>query len=229
MLEIIVQNGKEAIAAEKLGADRLELVSAMGEDGLTPSYGTIKQVLKSVNVPVQVMIRPHGYYYNYGESDMEAILDDIKLVLELGGNRIVFGSLTEDKKVHEKNIEKVIKTFPEIDITFHRAFDDIPHQHDAYKTLIKYKRNVKRILTSAGEIGCVVGKYKLKELVRISKKMNGPIIMPGAEDLGAETIKEVHKTVGAQQYHVGPTVRLNESYANGYDKAKIDYIINALK
>lgn len=229
MLEIIVQNRKEAIMAEKFGADRVELVSAMREGGLTPSYGAIKQVLNSVSIPVQVMIRPHSYYYNYGKSDMEIITDDIKKVLELGGNRIVFGTLTEGKKVNEKNLEKIINISSELDITFHRAFEDILFQHEAYKTLSKYKKNVKRILTSAGAVGCVEGKYKLRELVKLSQKIGGPIIMPGAEDLGAETINRVHETVDAQQYHVGPTVRINESYANDFDKKKIDYIINVLK
>lgn len=220
-LEIIVQNKEEAIMAEKLGADRLELVSAMLEDGLTPSYGTIKQVLHSVNIPVQVMIRPHSYYYTYKDVDLEIICEDVKKVLELGGDKIVFGALTEDNKIDERVLQKVIDLDPNLDITFHRAFDDIASLEEAYLTLSKYKNNIKRILTSAGEVGCVEGKYKLKELVELSKKYNGPEIMPGAADLGPETIEEVHQTVGAKLYHVGPTVRFGLSYANEFNPESI--------
>lgn len=70
LIEVIVQNDEEAIEAEKLGADRLELVAAIQEGGLTPSYGTIKQVLHSVRIPVSIMIRPHSYHYVYNQTDL---------------------------------------------------------------------------------------------------------------------------------------------------------------
>src|SRR5699024_3398784 len=113
---------------------------------------------------------------------------------------------------------------PELNITFHRAFDEVKCMEEAYITLTKYKKNVKRILTSAGAVGCIKGKENLKKLVLLSKEKMGPFIMPGAEDLGPETIKEVHETVGAKYYHVGPTVRINSSYSNNFDPEKINAI-----
>src|SRR5690625_6277346 len=86
-IEVIVQNGAEAIAAERLGADRLELVSAIQEGGLTPSYGTIKQVLESVSIPVYIMVRPHSYHYDYQENEMQFINDDVKNIMKLGGTK----------------------------------------------------------------------------------------------------------------------------------------------
>src|SRR5699024_616680 len=115
-LEVIVQNGEEAKIAERFDADLLELVSAMEEDGLTPSYGVMKQVINSVSIPVQVMIRPHAYGYNYNDTDLEIIREDIKKVLELGGKRIVFGTLTKEKKVDEYVLKEIIKLHPELNI-----------------------------------------------------------------------------------------------------------------
>lgn len=73
-IEAIVLNEEDAKTAEAYGADRLELVSAIAEGGLTPSYGTIKQVVKSVQIPVMVMVRPHSYHYNYQQSEWATLL-----------------------------------------------------------------------------------------------------------------------------------------------------------
>ena len=126
-IEVIVQNGEEAEQAEKMGANRLELVSAISEGGLTPSYGTIKQVLRKVSIPVYVMIRPFSYHYYYQRDDLEIIYEDIRKVIELGGTNIVFGTLNKDHTVNEEVLESIINIAPDVEITFHRAFDRQHH------------------------------------------------------------------------------------------------------
>src|SRR5690625_2545628 len=121
-IEVIVQNGAEAIAAERLGADRLELVSAIQEGGLTPSYGTIKQVLASVSIPVYIMVRPHSYHYDYQENEMQIIHEDVKNILQLGGNKIVFGSLNADLTINEAQLASVINISMDLMFTIHCSF-----------------------------------------------------------------------------------------------------------
>ncbi|WP_221565970.1 copper homeostasis protein CutC [Alkalihalobacillus sp. TS-13] len=228
VLEVIVQNGQEAVQAEKLGADRIELVSAIQEGGLTPSYGTIKQVLESVSIPVQVMIRPHSYHYCYTDGDLKIIREDIRKVLSLGGARIVFGALTKDNRIDEQILDTIIGTYPQLDITFHRAFDEVHSLDEAYESLIKYKMNVKRILTSGGEKSCIEGKWKLRKLVHIAKKMNGPDIMPGA-GLTLDNIQGIHETVNANQYHFGKAVRIDQSFRNTFDEDVVKLIQKTLR
>ena len=50
----------EALAAEKRGADRIELCDNLNEGGTTQSYGTIKIALKKFNIPVFPIIRARG-------------------------------------------------------------------------------------------------------------------------------------------------------------------------
>ncbi|GAA0443534.1 MAG: copper homeostasis protein CutC [Bacillota bacterium] len=226
-LEVIVNNGIEAIQAEALGADRLELVSAINEGGLTPSYGTIKQVLNSVSIPVQVMIRPHSYHFCYSNNDMEIICADIEQLLDLGGNRIVFGALTEDNKVDTTILEKVITIDSSLDITFHRAFDETASLTDAYRTLNNYK-NVKRVLTSGGAANCDNGKEMLKKLVEMEADLNGPKIMPGS-GLTPYNIKEIHDAVQADNYHFGKAVRIDNDFKYGFDKASMEQIKQIVK
>ncbi|HLS60825.1 MAG TPA: copper homeostasis protein CutC [Virgibacillus sp.] len=226
-IEVIVQNGAEAIAAERLGADRLELVSAIQEGGLTPSYGTIKQVLASVSIPVYIMVRPHSYHYDYQENEMQIIHEDVKNILQLGGNKIVFGSLNADLTINEAQLASVINISKDLLITFHRAFDETPSVIDAYRTLTTYHDQVKTILTSGGMSNCLKGKQQLTELVAESRKQKGPQIMPGA-GLSVENIEEIHQTVQASHYHFGKAVRVNQSFHEGFAEDNLKRIRQAI-
>ena len=224
LLEVIVQNAKEAVEAEKLGAGRLELVSAINEGGLTPSYGTIKRVLESVSIPVQVMIRPHSQNFFYDESELETILEDVRNVLNLGCYGIVFGSLNKDSTVDEKTLEKIIQLSDNLDITFHRAFDEIDQQLRAYRVLNNYNNQVKRILTSGGSDNCLEGIEDLKNLVQFSRELEGPSILCGG-GLNPENIKEIHQVVSSNEYHFGRGVRKNQSFAHGFKKEAFERIM----
>lgn len=227
-LEVIIQNGEEAIQAEKVGADRLELVSAMTEGGLTPSYGTVKQVMRCTTLPVYVMIRPHSYGYFYNDVDQEIMLDDIQKVTKLGGTGIVIGALTKEGSVDEKFIQEVIEKFPDLTITFHRAFDEVNCQVEAYQTLAKYKKNIKYILTSGAAANCLAGKSQLRKLINRSVEIDGPKIMPGS-GLSVENIQEIHSDVKANHYHFGKAVRVDQSFSNSFDPtalSKIREILN---
>jgi len=215
-IEVIVQHATEAVEAEKLGVDRLELVSAIDEGGLTPSSNVINEVLRRVTIPVQVMIRPHSNSFHYDETDMNEVLSSIKRVVDMGGNRIVFGAITKDGTIDEKAIEKVISAYPELDITFHKAFDEVINQTEAYTILEKYPQ-IKRILTSGGTDHCVEGKNQLKKLVELSMAKKGPSIMPGA-GLDPENIASIDTDVQANQYHFGKAVRERTSYDYSFSK-----------
>ncbi|MDL4842101.1 copper homeostasis protein CutC [Aquibacillus rhizosphaerae] len=226
MIEVIVQNAEEAMEAERLGVDRLELVSAIKEGGLTPSYATIKQVLNSVSIPVQIMIRPHSYNFTYRQGDKEIIYEDIRNVLYLGGKGIVFGALNDDHTIDEETLIEVIEISSELDITFHRAFDEISSQIEGYQLLCKYKEQVKRVLTSGGKRTCEEGKNNLIELIKIANQTDGPSILAGS-GLTTNNFLNIHKLVHAYEYHFGSGVRKNQSFRNGFDKEAIRLIMNS--
>lgn len=227
-IEVIVQNAEEAKEAELLGADRLELVSAISEGGLTPSYGTIKQVLQQVNIPVQVMIRPHSHHFYYDEGDISIILEDVKNVLDLGGNRIVFGGLNPDNTINQQALDKIVELSPELDVTFHRAFDEVASQTDAYHTLVQYADQVKRILTSGGAATSEQGKTELNGLVKLASELNGPEILAGS-GLDVTNIADLHANIGASQYHFGKAVRIDNSFAQGFDHEMFNKVKEILK
>ncbi|WP_208591944.1 copper homeostasis protein CutC [Gracilibacillus suaedae] len=228
MLEAIVQNVGDAIKAEKAGVDRLELVSSIEKDGLTPSADITKQILEHVTIPVQVMIRPHDKGFCYSRRDIKTILESIEEMMSVGASRFVLGGLKQDFTIDEILIEKVIATYPSINITFHRAIDYSSDLMQSYEILSMYKNHIKRILTSGGAPNCEEGIDTLRKLVRLSEEMNGPIIMPGA-GITPTNFEHIHKRVHASEYHFGKGVRLNQSFTCGFDVGRIRKLKKALK
>ncbi|WP_280769710.1 copper homeostasis protein CutC [Salipaludibacillus daqingensis] len=219
-LEIIVQNEKDALEAEKFGADQLELVSAIDEGGLTPSYGTIKRVVKSVDIPVMVMIRPHSYSFHYTDLEALAIIEDVQMIRNIGAAGIVFGALTKDNTIDRKLLRSVIDAAGEMDITFHRAFDHVDNVKAAYRTLCDYSNHVTRILTSGGKDEVQRGLSTLQSLMSLQKQLSGPVIMPGG-GLNEGNIERIHKELFAEEYHIGSAMRINRKYSERLDDKKM--------
>ncbi|MFA1821523.1 copper homeostasis protein CutC [Virgibacillus oceani] len=220
MMEWIVENEKDAIAAEKLGASRLELVSAIQLGGLTPSYGIIKRVLEAVQIPVQIMIRPHGKNFIYDKYDKEAMKEDIAMLYDIGHYRIVIGALDQHEKIDTGFLDDLFEEFPNLDVTFHRAFDEVEDQMEAYRTLVSYHSNIKRVLTSGGANSCAEGADSLRKLVQLQHELTGPGILPGS-GINLEIIKGLHGAVQADEYHFGSGVRKHQSYEEDFDKEVI--------
>lgn len=201
MLEIIASTVEEAVAAEQAGADRIELVSALSEGGLTPSYGLIRQVVSTVEIPVHVLVRPHSKSFVYSKSDEETIITDIDLIRELGAAGIVVGSLTADGRVDEGFLGRIIKHKGELSLTFHRAIDSSRDIFEAAEVLADFPE-VDRILTSGGQATAVEGKETIARLIEDHPDL---IILPGSGITleNAETLLEATK---ASELHVGSAV-----------------------
>ncbi|MDY0395759.1 copper homeostasis protein CutC [Virgibacillus halophilus] len=219
-IEAITLNAKDTKQAEQFGIDRVELVSAMQEGGLTPSYGVIKTVLDTVRIPVQIMVRPHNFGFTYDETDLLAIKEDISAIRSLGGHRIVIGAITADHQVDEAFLTEVIEYAPDFDITFHRAFDQVSSQWEAYHVLTKYSKHVRRILTSGGKEKADQATKELQQLVALSHELDGPEILVGS-GVTPNNLGTLHEKIGASQYHVGSGFRVNGSFEKGLDETKV--------
>lgn len=126
-LEVIALDAADAQAAEQGGADRIELVSAMSEGGLTPSYGLIEQVISRVSIPVYVMIRPHSRSFCYSADDLQVMTQDIRVSRELGAAGIVIGALTDEGEVDCSFLQTCLLSAKGLGVTFHRAIDSSAH------------------------------------------------------------------------------------------------------
>lgn len=201
MLEIIASTVEEAVAAEQAGADRIELVSALSEGGLTPSYGLIRQVVSTVEIPVHVLVRPHSKSFVYSKLDEETIITDIDLIRELGAAGIVVGSLTADGRVDEGFLGRIIKHKGELSLTFHRAIDSSRDILEAAEVLADFPE-VDRILTSGGQATALEGKETIARLIEDHPDL---IILPGS-GITLENAETLLKATKASELHVGSAV-----------------------
>jgi len=123
LIEVCCGSVDDAVEAERGGADRAELNSAIFLGGLTPSLGSIIEAKKRLNIPVMVMIRPRAGGFCYTQVEMEVMQRDVKLAVKHGTDGLVFGILTPDGSVDTERCKRILELAQDCQTVFHRAFD----------------------------------------------------------------------------------------------------------
>jgi len=224
MIEIIAVTPADARCIEECGADRIELISAFSEGGLTPSYGTIEKVVREVKIPVNVMIRPHSKSFAYTREELEVMKKDIAVAKDLGVNGVVLGALNEKRELCEDSIQELMELCSGLDITFHKAIDELSNIVEGVKILSGYPR-IKTILTAGGK-GNIDGNIPvIKEMIRNSGHIN---IMIGG-GLNLDNAKQIVAETGASEYHFGTAIRYDRSYFGDIDRDRLKKLVQLLK
>lgn len=146
-IEICTDSVEGVIIAQKYGAKRIELCSALSVGGLTPSIGLIQQSVLNSSVEVHVLIRPREGDFKYSKNNIEVLKSDIKMAKKAGAKGVVFGVLTENNEVSNINQELVtLSKSLGLEVTFHRAFDFVNDFKIAIEKIIEF--GFDRLLTS---------------------------------------------------------------------------------
>ncbi len=223
-IELIAATPADAKRIEAYGGDRIELVSALSEGGLTPSYGLMKKVIESVNIPVNVIIRPHSQSFFYSDEELELMSQDIKMARKLGANGVVIGALNEKNEICERGLNRLLEAAEGMEVTFHRAIDELDDPVEGVKILSRYK-SINRILTSGG-------KGLLSENTGILRKMiqySGHIKILVGGGLNFENVKEIMKETSAPEYHFGTAVRFERSPFRNISEDSLEKLFKLLK
>lgn len=205
MIEACISSLREAVYAEKAGAGRLELCSALELGGLTPSIGVLEEILQNVSIPVVVMVRPRPGGFCYCPSELQCMKRDARRLLDAGAQGIVFGCLEEGGEVESNAVRAFVEIAQGRDTVFHRAFDFHRWPLRALEELIEL--NVRRILTSGGKETAIEGAELISQLVI---KAKGRIqILPGGGVRAANILALLEQT-GCSDVHVGASVVLTD-------------------
>ncbi|WOV82976.1 copper homeostasis protein CutC [Sporosarcina jeotgali] len=208
-LEIIATSLQDAITAEQAGADRLELCSALTEGGLTPSLGLIESVVEGVSIPVYVIVRPHSRTFNYDEADMQVMLADIHHIRQTKAAGIVIGVLDEKNRVDTVNLKRLLDVSGDLNVTFHRAFDEIEDQLEAIDMIGDFPQ-IQRILTSGGQAPAPESKEQIRTLV--DKTKNTSVTILAGNGMSTEGLSEFIEATGVTEVHFGSAVRNHQSF-----------------
>ena len=195
--EVCVDNIEDAMRAVDLGANRIEYCSKLSEEGLTPDIEDVKYLLKNINIPLRIMIRPHSKSFNYSETDISTMLRDISTFKKIDIDGIVIGCLNKDDEIDLKKINLLIEKARPLKVIFHKAIDITSDPLKSLKNLIKYS-NINGVLTSGGFKKAEDGVKLLKKMLDICP-INFELIIAGK--ITSENINKINQKLSAKFYH----------------------------
>lgn len=220
LIEVIVTSVEEAIQAQEFGANRLELIHAFELGGLSADLGLSKQVCEAVNIPVNVMLRPHGHSFVYDQNEVSQIIEELRYLRDYTKtNAVVFGALTNENKLDTMLLEQIIKQKEQLGLVFHRAIDVSYDPLRVYEELLEYKE-VDNVLTSGGADTAENGVEIIKQMVNLRDRLSQANILVGS-GITPDNAKYIVEQTGVKQIHVGTGVRTNRAL----DKHKFEQLL----
>jgi len=221
LLEITVESLDTALAAERGGADRVELCSELTHGGVTPSVATLRKVHEELEIPVFAIIRPRKGNFVYTDAEFSAMLRAVATARDLSLDGVALGILREDNSVDIDRTRELVDAARPMDVTFHRAFDLTPDLLLALDDVIL--TGASRILTSGGANDAPEGSAILRKLV--ANAGDRITVMPGA-GLHSANIAQIAAETRAREFHSGLGTVLPYGSTN---LAKFESEIHAMK
>lgn len=226
VVEICVDRVKSALNAELAGAHRIELCQDLSVGGTTPSYGLIVSTMRKCQLPIAVMVRPRGGDFCYDAFEFSGMLDDIKMMKDLGVKEIVTGVLLPSGELDVDKMKIIIDAAKPMKVVLHRAFD---MTKDLEKTLSQAKDlGITRILTGGGMQKASDGLDMLKCLL---KQAGDVTIMPGS-GINAENVTSFMEA-GFTELHLSGKLAVDskmeyrrEGLSMGASSADLEYVID---
>lgn len=210
ILEACVDSHQAALDAVQAGAQRIELCSRLDLGGLSPHFRLIRACIKSVSVPLKVMVRPRGGDFLCSEKDLKQMLKEILMLKRFGVQELVLGCLDEKDEVDMVAMDTLVKASFGMKITFHRAIDA---SSDPLLSLEKLRgfKNITSILSSGGAETALDGKEVLRKM-KVAAGERFTLIAAGKITWG--NLSKVHEAIGANEYHGRKIVNIYESSQN---------------
>jgi len=196
LVEAAVETLDSAFAAERAGADRIELCGNLSVGGTTPDAGLIAGIAERTRLPVFVLIRPRAGDFVYSDDEVDQMVRDTELSGRLGIAGIVTGVLTRRGRVDVERTRTLVKAAAGLPVTFHRAIDSAVDLPAALEEVIE--AGASRVLTSGGAATAVESVDLIAALVgqareRITVIAGGGIREHNVRDVIARTgVREVH-------------------------------------
>jgi len=203
LLEISVESVGAAVAAERGGANRIELCADLRLGGLTPPEELMRVVRDAVRLPIFAMIRPRAGDFAYSDLDRFRMKLDISIAQRAGMDVIVLGLVGRDLTTGRYSIDvarshMMVWHAKPLPVTFHRAFDVLDDPEAGIKDLMRV--GAARVLTSGGADTALAGIATLERLVQAAKER--VIVVPGG-GINASNIAQVARQSGAREIHSG--------------------------
>jgi len=200
-IELCAASMEAILLARKYKFDRIELCQNLEQGGMTPSAGFIDYAL-ACNVQTHVLIRPRPGGFQYTDDEIEVMLRDIRDCKSMGAHGVVVGVLNEEGRIHQKALESIMRQADGMEVSFHRAFDDLVLYEKGLETLIDC--GVKRVLTSGLASKVDLGFENLKSMIKYA---DGRIEIMAGGGVNASNIKKLQSELQPDAIHFSATVK----------------------
>jgi copper homeostasis protein len=206
ILEIIACSVEDAVAAERGGANRLEIISHYEVGGLTPPLDLVREITSTVKIPARVMLRETESFVVTNEGEIERLLDAARVFAQLPIDGFVLGFLKDTaggRGIDHDLVERLLACAPNLKATFHRAFEELPDPLGAIAEL-KRHRQIDCILSRGCGEPWVAEVERFVEWERAARPEIGMLVGGGTD---AEAIKIFCKASPIRAFHIGQAVR----------------------
>ncbi|MFE0653637.1 copper homeostasis protein CutC [Streptomyces sp. NPDC059534] len=205
VLEVIALDEEDAVAAQTGGADRLELVTDMAADGLTPSRAGFAAIRAAVDIPLRVMLRLTDGFSAGGPEGVDALVARAEDLREAGADEFVLGFLTPDGEPDLVAVERLIAVLDGCRWTFHRAIDRAADRDGLRKRLADLP-GLDTYLTAGSATGVDDGLATLKaEAARAGEPGYEARVLVGG-GLRLDHLPEL-RAAGLDAFHIGGAAR----------------------
>lgn len=195
-IEIACFSKEAAIIAAEAGAHRIEICKDKMQDGLSVSLNELEDLLRSVNIPVHVMVRPRGGNFVYSAEEFSWMQEYMLKASKLPVAGFVFGCLNQNNSVNILQNKSLVLLANSKPCTFHKAFDEVEDVSKALENIIFC--GFKYILSSGKSATALAGIEILKSM---QKQAFGRIsIMPGG-GIRSSHLKEIIQQTNATWVH----------------------------
>ncbi|MFJ3926426.1 copper homeostasis protein CutC [Streptomyces sp. NPDC090022] len=207
LLEVIALDAQDAIAAEAGGADRLELVTDIAADGLTPSLATFAAVRAAVGIPVRVMLRAADGFAAGDAAAVAALVAQARALRAEGAREFVLGFLNADGTPDLAAVEALAEALEGCRWTFHRAIDRAADRDGLRKALAEVP-GLDTYLTAGSARGVADGLPVLVTEAAAGRRgepgYGARLLVGGGLELGH---LPVLREAGVDAFHIGGAAR----------------------
>lgn len=166
-IEVCAYSLFSCLAADRSGAQRVELCASPWEGGTTPSAGLVEQALRMTTLEIHAMVRPRGGDFVYDGSEKQTMLAEARSLIAQGVHGIVVGALKPNGDLDVEFMQEFREIAGDRQLTCHRAIDMSRDPIQVMEELIGIGFN--RILSSGGKNKALDGIENLAALVAASK------------------------------------------------------------
>ncbi len=223
MLEVICESVEDARAAEAGGADRIELVRDLDQDGLTPSLHLAEAVKHAVKIPVRAMLRERNTF-DSNPAELRQLCTVARAFQALSVDGLVLG-FTRAGFIDTAAVRAITSAAPDLSVTFHRAIEHVNDPAAALNMLATFPQ-VDTLLHSGGHGDVQMRIRRLNALLSI---VNGRMTVLAGGGMTSAVIQEIRAATRIRAFHVGRSARAPATAEGVVDAARVADLVRLTK